>query len=67
MSSTRMSSTAIAGADADGKDTVGLLSASSSGTSATADADGDGGKQRQSQGPTTAEGVPFDPKSLIDR
>lgn len=60
-----MSSTAIAGGDADGKDTVGLLSASSSGTSATAD--GDGGKQQQSQGPTTAEGVPFDPKSLIDR
>lgn len=60
-----MSSTAIAGADADGKDTVGLLSASSSGTSATAD--GDDGKQEQSQGPTTAEGVPFDPKSLLDR
>lgn len=58
-----MSSTAIAGGD--GKDTVGLLSASSSGTSASAD--GDGGKQQKSQGPTTAEGVPFDPKSLIDR
>ena len=54
-----MASTA---AEADGtSDTVGLLSASSS-TSATADGDG-----KQQHGPTTAEGVPFDPKSLLDR
>ena len=53
-----MASPAIAGADA-----VGLLSASSS---ATADGD-DGSKQQPTKGPTTAEGVPFDPKSLIDR
>lgn len=58
-----MASTVTAGAaEADGtSDTVGLLSASSS-TSATADGDG-----KQQHGPTTADGVPFDPKSLLDR
>jgi len=59
-----MTSTAAAAgaADVDGtSDTVGLLSASSS-TSATADDDG-----KQQHGPTTADGVPFDPKSLLDR
>ena len=57
-----MASTAAAAgaAEADGtSDTVGLLSAS---TSATANGDG-----KQQQGPTTADGVPFDPKSLLDR
>ena len=56
-----MASTAAAAgaAEADGtSDTVGLLSASS----ATANGDG-----KQQQGPTTADGVPFDPKSLWDR
>jgi NADH dehydrogenase FAD-containing subunit/predicted DCC family thiol-disulfide oxidoreductase YuxK len=59
-----MTPSAIAGADViDKDDTVGLLSASASCTSGTADG---GGKQQQSQGPTTAEGVPFDTKSLLD-